>query len=45
MYVGLFVKDECERLMKNQSSKDESMDFASSSREATHEKTMCGAHD
>ena len=57
MYMGLFVRDECERSVKNQVSKDESMDFAtssrvahkkqlaSSSREATREKAMCGAHD
>ena len=45
MYVGLFVRDECERLVKNQVSKDELVDFATSSREATCEKTMCGAHD
>ena len=35
MYVGLFVKDECERLVKNQASKGESMKFATSLREAT----------
>ena len=57
MYMGLFVRDECERSVKNQVSKDESVDFttssrvahekqlASSSREATREKAMCGAHD
>ena len=45
MYVGLFVKDECERLVKNQVSKDEAADFATSSRETTGEKTTCGAHD
>ena len=57
MYMGLFVRDECERSVKNQVSKDESMDFATSSRvahkkqlagssrEATREKAMCGAHD
>ena len=41
----LFVRDECERLVKNQASKDESVEFATSSREATCEKAMCGAHD
>ena len=45
MYVGLFVKDECERLVKNQISNDESVDFETSSREATREKATCGAHD
>ena len=28
-----FVRDECERLVKNQASKDESVQFATSSRE------------
>ena len=45
MYVGLIVRDECERSMKNQVSKDEQVDFANSSREATREKAMCRAHD
>ena len=45
MYVGLFVRDECERSVKNQASKDESMQFASSSWEATHKKATCEAHD
>ena len=45
MHVGLFVRDECERLVKNQTSKDESMQFATSLRQATHEKAMCEAHD
>ena len=45
MYVGLFVRDECERSVKNQASKDESVEFESSSREATREKAMCEAHD
>ena len=45
MYVGLFVKDECERLVKNQVSKDELVDFATSLREATCKNTTCGAHD
>ena len=55
--MGLFVRDECERSIKNQVSKDELVDFAtsswvahekqlaSSSRETTREKAMCGAHD
>ena len=37
MYVGLFIRDECERLVKNQTSKDESMEFTTSSRVA-HKK-------
>ena len=45
MYVGLFVRDECERSVKNQVSKNESVDFATSSREATCEKATCGAHN
>ena len=45
MYVGLFVRDECERLVKNQISKVESVDFATSSQEATREKATCGAYD
>ena len=45
MYVGLFVRDECERLVKNQASKDELVEFASRSREATREKATCEAHD
>jgi len=45
MYVGLYARDECERLVKNQASKDESVQFATSSREATCEKATCEAHD
>ena len=45
MYVGLIVRDECERSVKNQVSKVELVDFATSSREATREKDTCGAHD
>ena len=45
MYVGLIVRDEGERSMKNQASKVESVDFATSSREATREKATCEAHD
>ena len=37
MYVGLFVGDECERSVKNQDSKDESVEFMTNSRVA-HEK-------
>ena len=37
MYVGLFVRDECERSVKNQASKVESVDFITGSRVA-HKK-------
>ena len=37
MYMGLFVRDECERLVKNQASKVELVDFTIGSRVA-HEK-------
>ena len=37
MYVGLFVRDECERSAKNQASKDELVEFTTNSRVA-HEK-------
>ena len=45
MYVSLCVRDKCERSVKNQASKIESVDFATSSWEATHEKATFGAHD
>ena len=45
MYVGLFVRDECKRLVKNQTSKCELVKVVTSSREATHEKATCEAHD
>ena len=31
MYMGLFVRDECERSVKNQASKDESVEFVTNS--------------
>ena len=34
MYVGLFVRDEYERPVKNQASKDESVEFVTSLRVA-----------
>ena len=37
MYVGLIVRDECERSMKNQASKVEQVDFATGS-QLSHEK-------
>ena len=45
MYVGLTVRDECERLVKNQVSNVDQVDFVTVSREATHEKATCRAHD
>ena len=45
MYVGLFVRDKCERSVNNQASKDESVQFSISSREVTREKDTCEAHD
>ena len=45
MYVSVFVRDECEISVKNQASKDELVEFVTSSREATREKVMCEAHD
>ena len=39
MYVGLTVRDECERLVKNQVSNVDQVDFVTVSREATHEKS------
>ena len=34
MYVGLIVRDKCERLVKNQASKNEQVDFTTGSRVA-----------
>ena len=45
MYVGLYVRDECERSVKNQASNDKLVQFANSSREATCEKATCESHD
>ena len=45
MYVGLFVNDECERSVKNQGSRGESVEVATSSWEATRKKAMCEAYD
>ena len=39
MYVGLIVRDECERLVKSQVSKVDQVDFVTVSREATHENS------
>ena len=43
--MGSFVRDEYERLVKNQVSKDESVQFATSLQEATCKKATCEAHD
>ena len=37
MYMSLFVRDECEKSVKNQGSRVESVDFTTGLR-ATHEK-------
>ena len=37
MYVGLIVRDECDRSIKNQALKVEQVDVAIVSRKATHE--------
>ena len=39
MYVGLIVRDECKRLIKNKVSKVEQVDFATLLLEATYEKS------
>ena len=43
--MGLFVRDECERSMKNQTSKDELVKFATSLREATCKKATYETYD
>ena len=45
MYMGLIIRDECERSVKNQASKDEQVDFVTGLREATRKKAMFRAHD
>ena len=40
MYVGLIVRDECERSVKTQASKDEQVDFTTSFR-LSREKLTC----
>ena len=49
MYVGLIVRDECERSVKTQVSKNEQVDFVTDS-QLSREKllakiAMCRAHD
>ena len=41
--MGLFVSDECERLVKNQALKDGTSRLARE--KVSHEKAMCEAHD
>ena len=43
--MGLFVRDECERSVNNQTSKYELVQFATSSKEATREKATWETHD
>ena len=40
MYVSLFVRDKCERSVKNQVSKVESMDFATGLRVTREKQSM-----
>ena len=47
MYVDLFVRDECEKSVKNQALKVESVDFATSlrvAREKQPAKKTCAEH-
>ena len=44
MYVGLIVRDECERSVKNQASKDEQVDFVIGSR-VSHENEKQSTKD
>ena len=39
MYVGLIIRDECEKLVKTQASKDEQVDFVIISEKLTCEKS------
>ena len=45
MYVGLFVRNECERSVKNQGSRDELVEVTTSSWEVTCKKATCEVHD
>ena len=44
MYVGLIVRDECERSVNTQASKDDQVVFASVSRVADLRKESCAKH-
>ena len=43
--MGLFVRDECEILVKNQASKMNQCSSQEAYEKVTHEKAMCEAHD
>ena len=49
MYVGLIVRDECERLVKTQASKDVQVDFVTGSQLSREKqptkRATCRAHD
>ena len=49
MYVGLIVRDECERSVKNQVSKVEQVDFTTGSqlsrKKQPAKRAMCKIHD
>ena len=44
MYVGLFVRDECEKSVKNQVSKYELVEFVTSSRVAREKQPAKRSH-
>ena len=44
MYVGLFIRDECEKLMKNQASNDELVEFTTSSQVAREKQPAKRPH-
>ena len=43
--MGLFVRDECERLVKNQASKKNQCNLCLACEKATCEKATCETHD
>ena len=45
MYVGLFVRDECERLVKNQASKMDQCSSRLAREKGNPRKATCEAHD
>ena len=49
MYVGLFIRDECERSVKNQVSKVKQVDFMTGSRlsrkKQLAKRAVCRVHD
>ena len=40
MYVGIIVREECEKLVKNQASKDEQVDFVTGSQVSREKQLM-----